>query len=68
MYDEHIQPYMGTVDWDDIIYGLDSINYNHFFTYETHTSTQPLPDELVDDKLVFLYKLGQYLVGQSKLK
>ena len=68
MYDEHVQPYMGTVDWDDIIYGLDSINYNHFFTYETHTSTRPLPDEMVDDEMSFLYKLGQHLVGQSKLK
>lgn len=67
-FDSHIQPFMGDIDWADIISGLDAIGYSHFFTYETHASTQPLPDELIDAEMRHLYTVGQYLVGQSKLK
>ena len=66
--DEHIQPFMGTVDWDDVIKGLDEINYSHYFTYETHNSVNNLPDEVVSSALVHLRKVGENLIAKSTLK
>lgn len=67
-FDEHIQPYMGTIDWDDVIEGLDSINYNHYFTYEAHRAVNSLPEEAADSGLKHLYNVGVALVNKSKLK
>ena len=67
-FDEHIQPYMGTIDWDDVISGLDAINYDHYFTYEAHRAINSLPDELVDGGLKQLYDIGKILVNKSSLK
>ena len=67
-FDEHIQPYMGTIDWDDVIAGLDAIQYSHYFTYEAHRAVNSLPDELVDGALIQLYDIGKVLVGKSILK
>lgn len=66
--DEHIQPYMGTVDWDDVIKGLDAINYSHYFSFEVHNAINSLPNELTDGAMIQLRKIGEYLVGKSKLK
>lgn len=66
--DEHIQPFMGTIDWDDVIYGLDSINYSHYFTYEAHNSVNRLPDEVVSSALIHLRKVGESLIAKSILK
>lgn len=66
--DEHIQPFMGTVDWDDVICGLDAINYSHYFTYETHRSVNFLPDEVVGSALVHLKRVGEALIAKSILR
>lgn len=66
-FDEHLQPYQGDVDWDDVIKGLDAINYENYFTYETHTAVNNYPDELADDQMRFLYKLGNYIISKSEL-
>ena len=66
-FDEHIQPYMGTVDWMDVIKGLDAINYNHYFSFEVHNAINSLPDELTDSALVHLRRIGEYLVSKSTL-
>lgn len=66
--DEHIQPFMGTIDWDDVIYGLDAINYSHYFTYETHRSVNFLPDEAVGSALSHLLRVGEALIAKSTLK
>lgn len=66
--DEHLQPYMGDIDWDDVIQGLDEINYNYYFTYETHNSVNRLPDDAVDSALRHLLKVGETLVAKSRLR
>ena len=67
-YDEHIAPYQGTVDWDDVIAGLDAIGYDHYFTFEAHRAINSLPDPLVDDAMQHLRKVGQVLVAKSTLR
>lgn len=66
--DEHIMPYQGDIDWDDVIKGLDAINYDHYFTYETHTGVNPYPQNVSTDAMTFLYKLGMELISKSELK
>lgn len=68
-FDEHIEPYLGDVDWDDVIKGLDSIKYSHYFTYETHKSVNaPYPNEIADEQMKLLYNLGKHIIGKSTLK
>ncbi len=68
MFDEHIQPYAGTIDWDDVIRGLDKINYSHYFTYEAHHAANTLPEEIVNDALIHLRKIGETILSKSTLK
>lgn len=68
MLDEHIQPYAGDIDWKDVIYGLDKINYSHYFTYEAHHAANTLPEELVNDALIHLRKIGETILSMSILK
>ena len=65
--DEHIMPYQGDVDWDDVIKGLDSIHYNRYFTYETHTGVNPYPDNVSKEAMQFLYHLGLEMLSKSAL-
>lgn len=39
--DEHILPYLGTINMDEIINALIDINYNRYFTFECCTSLRP---------------------------
>lgn len=41
--DEHLIPYYGTIDWDEIIIGLKKINYKNDFAYELKFATQVMP-------------------------
>lgn len=66
VFDEHIQPYLGTIDWNDVIKGLDDIKYSHYFTYEAHAAVNKLPSEVLDDGISMLRKIGEYIVGMSK--
>ena len=65
--DDHLPPYMGTIDWDDVISGLDDIGYNHYFTYEAHRAANTLPEEMVNKALIQLREVGESLVAKSKL-
>lgn len=67
MFDEHIQPFAGTVDWKDVIYGLDKINYSHYFTFEAHHAANTLPEGLVNDALIHLRKIGETILSFSEL-
>lgn len=67
-FDEHIQPYMGTVDWDDVIKGLDEIGYEHYFTYEAHRAINSIPDDFMPETLMHLRKLGEMIVSKSTLR
>ena len=49
--DQHFLPYLGSVDWVDVMQGLRDVGYTGDFTYEIQTWYRKLPNELRDDAL-----------------
>lgn len=65
-YDDHTAPFMGYITWKEIITALEEIEYKGTFNFETHNYTRGLPDELIDDGVRLLYKIGNYIVNMNK--
>lgn len=63
--DEHIAPFMGTIDWPALVRALRDIGYSYDFSYETHNLTSPFPLRVQGDLLRFSYTLGQYLLSDE---
>lgn len=60
--DEHLQPFMGYIDWFKVIPALAEIGYNGDMTYETNQVGIKARDELQDAFLRLTYENGCYLV------
>ncbi len=60
---DHILPYSGKTDWDEVTSALKSIGYTGDFTYEIHRYTQSLPDALVHSALVHSVAVGNHLIS-----
>jgi sugar phosphate isomerase/epimerase len=66
--DQHLMPYLGTIDWSDTMAALLEIGYQGDFTYEIHHSIKVLPDPLKDIALRSAAEIADYLIesaGQS---
>lgn len=61
--DEHIAPYMGTIQWAPIMSVLKEINYQGDFTYEIHNYTNGFPCGIHNAAMKFSYELGQYMLS-----
>ncbi len=59
--DDHMPPFYGDADWKNIMEGLREVNYQGTFNFETHNFTRGLPDELIDDAVSLMYKIGKYI-------
>lgn len=64
--DDHMMPYTGTIQWDDVIRALDDIGYEHSFTFEAHVAGVNLPVECKDAAVRLLHDVGLFLVSKSK--
>lgn len=60
--DDHLLPYLGTIEWEPIMKTLKKINYQGAFAYETHKMTDRLPDPMIDAMMRYAYELGEYLL------
>ena len=63
--DQHLLPFMGTVNWKDVMDGLYDINYAGDFTYEVHNAIWHLPDTLKDPMMRYAVELGKILVQRN---
>ena len=60
--DQHLLPYHGKLNWDDITKALGEIDYDGDFTYEVLERELTLPDELADATIDYLGAIGKHLV------
>lgn len=60
--DDHILPFSGPTDWNEIMRTLVRIGYQGDFTYETHRYTQAIPDGVIPAALRYSYEVGSYLL------
>ena len=69
--DEHLQPFMGYIDWFKVIPALAEIGYDGDMTYETNQVGIKARDELQDAFMRLTYENGCYLVKifeEAKMK
>lgn len=62
--DQHIWPYSGLLDWDDITSALKEIDYSGVFTYESDRSLRQYPEELIPHAYAFMEKIGRHLISR----
>lgn len=63
--DEHVAPYMGTIDWSDVMNALREIGYSHDFSFEIQNLTSCYPAALQPEMIRFSYRLGNYLLANE---
>ncbi|MBQ9300723.1 MAG: sugar phosphate isomerase/epimerase, partial [Clostridia bacterium] len=66
--DEHLTPYMGTLDWDGILQALADIDYQHNFSFEAKHPGQELPPSLTLAWLKYLRAIGQDMLDTVERK
>lgn len=66
IHNDHILPFYGYTNWEEIMRVLKEINYQGDFTYEIHRYTAQLPDALVIPALKYSVEVGNYLLSLAK--
>lgn len=67
-HDDHIFPFAGQSDWDEITTALAEIDYKNAFTYEADTFMKRYPDEVIPACLKLLESTGRYLINEIERK
>lgn len=63
--DEHLLPYLGTINWEIIMKTLKEIRYNGDFTLEVVTNNK-FPDVLKDKTARLFYEVGMHLLSLAE--
>ena len=61
--DDHIAPFDGIINWDDVMRALRDIGYEHSFTFEAHNAARRVPESLADERIAYMKRLGDTLVA-----
>lgn len=64
IHDNHMFPYQGKIDWEEICRALGEIDYQGCFTYEADAGYMNLPPELLPAALEMLAKVGRHLISR----
>ncbi len=64
--DEHLIPFMGTIDWNSVTESLKYIGFDGPFNMETHHYVQMHPSKLRPSILKFCKEVGEYLMEKVK--
>ena len=65
--DQHLAPYMGALDWEHFIQGLNEIQYENTLNFETFHALEILPEELYPDMLKWIRRCGEYFCHKAGL-
>lgn len=65
--DRHIMPYLGQMNWSEIMKALDDIRYDGEFTYEADTFLKGFEDDYVANAAAFMVQTARYLVSKTSL-
>lgn len=64
--DRHVVPFMGNLNWKEIMLALKKVGYDGDLTFEVFCHLMNLPDELIQSALCYIAKIGRYLISQCK--
>lgn len=62
IHDQHIAPYLGKIDWEEVCHALADIDYQGCFTYETGYPS--FPRELLPAATEMFAKVGRHLISR----
>lgn len=62
MQDQHLLPYQGTINWNEVMAALREVGYPGDFTYEAHNSVRTLPDGMRDAALQYAYTTAKFVL------
>jgi sugar phosphate isomerase/epimerase len=62
LHDQHLLPYQGTIDWNEVVGALREVGYAGDFTYEAHNSVRTLPDGMRDSALQYAYTTAKFVL------
>ncbi len=62
--DQHMAPFLGKVNWDEVCRALAEVGYDGDFTLESCTFEHKFPPELTLDMLEFEVKIAKYLINK----
>jgi len=65
--DNHTLPFMGKINWDEIMRALKAINYDGEFTFEADTFLHGFPAELYFSASALMLDVARYFVGKYGL-
>lgn len=63
VFDDHLLPFLGTVDWTAAVRTLREIGYRGALCMEVHKFTRRMPAELLGDALRFARLTGEHLLS-----
>lgn len=64
LHDDHIYPFAGNINWENVCSALGEIDYQGDFTFETDSFATRFPNELVPYLLRLLHDTGRYLISR----
>lgn len=62
--DQHLLPFVGKMNWEEIMRALAEIDYMGEFTYEADRLMNRMPPELVPTAAKLMVETGHYLIGR----
>ena len=66
--DEHMAPFLGTIDWEDFCKALRQIDYSGALSLETICFEEAFPEDVYPQSLVFLRTLAKSLAARCGLR
>ena len=66
--DEHIAPFMGTIDWPRLVKALRDIGYENDFAFEIQNLTSCYPKAIQPGLVRFTYELGSYMLSDQFIR
>ncbi len=66
LHDSHTLPYMGKMEWDNILSALAEVGYSGDFTYEADSFLDGFPDDLLPEASKFMEIVGRKMISDIK--
>ena len=66
--DEHIAPFMGTIDWPALVRALRDTGYENDFSFEIQHLSDRFPKAVQPGLVRFSYELGSYMLSDQMLE
>lgn len=66
--DQHTAPYMGVLDWDRFMEGLQLLNYRGALCFETDGAVWAFHKELIPDVLRLIARTGSFFAGKAGIR